>query len=125
MALVLKEIAPDVEIYALNISFKDEEQKTENMVKAIDWAIDHDLDVLTYSSSRFLEKNRKKLDEAVDKAMENNIVTTFIHYDHKENILPDGFFAYRGSEDYNSRKPDLDIYHFDYNTLFLKDYFRI
>lgn len=38
-------------------------------------------------------------------------MTTFIHFDSPNNILPDGLFA-NTNED---REPDLNIFHYDYN----------
>lgn len=124
MALTLREVAPEVEIYALNIDFDDENKKVDSMIKAINWAIENELDVLSYSSSRFSEENEEKLNQVVKKAIENNIVTTFIHYYFDENILPDGLFAYKGPLDYNRREPDLNIFHYDYSVLILPQYFE-
>lgn len=122
MSLALREIAPEAEVYALGIDFDSEEAKVRTMLDAIEWAIDNDLDVLTYSSSQFLEENEKKLNVVVDKAMESGIVTTFIHYYHPGNILPDGLFMYRGEADYNRREPDLNILHYDYNVVIISRY---
>ena len=122
MALALREIAPEAEVYALGVDFDSEEAKVRTMLDAIEWAIDNDLDVLTYSSSQFSEENEKKLNVVVDKAMERGIVTTFIHYYHPGNILPDGLFAYRGEADYNRREPDLNILHYDYNVVIIPRY---
>lgn len=122
MATVLKEIAPDVEVYALNTMANDEKDRVKAMVDAIHWAVEQDLDVLTYSATRFTEENKKRLNEAVDYAIQNNIVISFIHYDHSDNILSDGLFSYKGENDYNRREPDLNILHYDYNTLFLLPY---
>ena len=122
MAITLKEIAPEAEVYALGVDFDSEEAKVRTMLDAIEWAIDNDLDVLTYSSSQFSEENEKKLNVVVDKAMERGILTTFIHYYHPGNILPDGLFAYRGDADYNRREPDLNILHYDYNVMIIPRY---
>jgi|CZCA01.1.fsa_nt_gi hypothetical protein len=122
MAVTLKEIAPEAEVYALGVDFDSEEAKVRTMLDAIEWAIDNDLDVLTYSSSRFSEENEKKLNVVVDEAMERGIVTTFIHYYHPGNILPDGLFTYRGEADYNRREPDLNILHYDYNVVIIPRY---
>ncbi|MEC9487968.1 MAG: S8 family serine peptidase [Halanaerobium sp.] len=121
MANTLREVAPETEIYALNINFNDEKEKASNLAAAIDWAIANGLDVLTYSSSVFSEENIEVVNEAVDKALANNIVTTFIHYAHPGNILPDGLFTYTWSNDLK-REPDLNIFHYDYNTLIVKSY---
>lgn len=114
MATTLREIAPEVEIYALGVSFRTEEEKIDGIVEAIDWAIEQGLDVLTYSSAPFSEENRHKIDKAVERALQHNIVTTFIHYPHDGNLFPDGLV--RKSEDY-SREPDLNILHYDYNVI--------
>jgi len=58
------------------------------MVRAIDWAIEHELDVLTYSVQRFSAATRPRLDSAVDRALAHGIVTVFIHYPHLGNVLP-------------------------------------
>jgi len=120
MATILKEIAPDVEIYALNARDRDHDKEREAIVNAINWAIANDLDVLTYSAEAFRSEDREVIDKAVRKAIENNIVTTFIHYDLQENILPTGFFP--GSPESYSREADLNVYHFDYNLLLLFKY---
>ena len=88
MASTLREIAPDVEIYALGTSSSDESDKVDAMIQAINWAIANDLDVLTYSGPRFSPENRVRLDSCVDRALAKGIVTTFIHYPHPGNILP-------------------------------------
>ena len=124
MALTLSEVAPEAEIYALNIDFADETKKVDSMIKAINWAIENDLDVLTYSSSSFSEENEQRLNETVEKAIDNDIVTTFIHYYYEKNLLPDGLFTYKGSMDYNRREPDLNIFHYDYSVLMLPQYYE-
>ncbi len=115
MALVLREIAPDVEIYALNTWSRDETEKVDAMIAAIDWAVANDIDVLTYSAQRFTEENRGRLDEAVDRAIENGIVTTFIHYPHPNNLLPTGLIGMTGDDE---REPDVNILHYDYTVVF-------
>ncbi len=122
MAVTLREIAPEVEIYALGVNFDNEDKKVESMIQAIEWAIENGLDVLTYSSSRLSEENEKKLDVAVNKANEHKIVTTFIHYPNPNNILPGGLFMSKGDIDYDGREPDLNIYHYDYNTVIISSY---
>lgn len=115
MAVVLREIAPEADIYALGTSnFDDEAAKVDAMVRAIDWAIEHDLDALTYSDRTISPELRPRLDEAVSRAHRAGIVTTFIHYPHPGNLLP-GWIGPR-SGDYE-REPDLNIFHFDYTTV--------
>lgn len=120
MAITLKEIAPDVEVYALNVRDRNRGKERDAIIAAIHWAIAHDLDVLTYSGEAFRPEDRADIDAAVREAIEHNIVTTFIHYDLPENILPFGFFP-KSPASY-ARKADVNIFHFDYNMLLLQKY---
>jgi hypothetical protein len=120
MAITLREIAPDVEIYALNARDRNREKERDAVIAAIDWAIAHDLDVLTYSAAAFRPEDRAQIDQAVRRAIAHNIVTTFIHYDLPENILPFGFFP--SSPASYAREADVNIFHFDYNMLLLSKY---
>jgi hypothetical protein len=123
MASVLREIAPECDIYALCTWSASEDTKVNNMIKAINWAVDNDIDILTYSADEFSESNRKKMDEAVNHAVSKGLVTTFIHYDNENNIYPTGMFPFENS--LGNRKPDLNIFHYDYNTLFVRQYLNI
>ncbi len=115
MALVLREIAPEVEIFALNTASQDEKKKVAAMARAIDWAIENDLNILTYSAQRFAMANRSALDDAVDRATQAGIVIAFIHYPHPDNLLPTGMFGISGDDE---REPDVNILHYDYTLLF-------
>jgi hypothetical protein len=119
MASTLREVAPEVEIYALGTYSSDETTRVDAMIKAIDWAIEHDLDVLTYSAARFSDANRIRLDEAVDRAIASGIVTTFIHYPHPGNLLPTWLGPRTGDDD---REPDVNILHYDYQLIFTERY---
>jgi hypothetical protein len=119
MASTLKEVAPEVEVYALGTYSSDETSKVDAMVRAIDWAIARDLDILTYSAARFSPENKPRLDAAVDRAHSAGIITTFIHYPHPGNILPTGIVPRSGDDD---REPDLNICHFDYSVIFTGPY---
>ena len=120
MATTLREIAPDVEIYALNARDRNRDIETKAIVTAIEWAIENDIDILTYSAAPFRDGDRAEIDAAVKKAIDHGIVTTFIHYDLDENILPTGFFP--ESEKYYSRDADLNVFHYDYNVLLISNY---
>lgn len=125
MAQTLKEIAPDAEVYALGTYVPDsEEEWVDAMTEAIRWSMEQGIDILTLSHQAISEKNRERFDEAVDKAVEQGIVTTFIHYDNPNNILPWGIWE-SGGEGYYNRDADLNIFQYDYNTLFLESYARI
>ena len=119
MASTLREVAPEVEIYALGTYSSDEVAKVDAMVRAIDWAIAHDLDVLTYSAARFSPANRSRLDAAVDRALEHGIATTFIHYPHPGNLLPTWLGPRSGDDE---REPDVNILHYDYSLIFTERY---
>lgn len=120
MATTLKEIAPDVKVFALNVRSNNRDEESQSITEAINWAIENHIDILTYSAESFSPKNSEKIDLAVKKAIEHGIVTTFINYPLPENIFPWGLFAYK--ENQNSREPDLRIYHFDFNSLLLSVY---
>ncbi|PKP33347.1 MAG: peptidase [Bacteroidetes bacterium HGW-Bacteroidetes-17] len=120
MATTLKEIAPDVQIYALCARDQNRANEAEAITEAIDWAIENDIDILTYSAEAFRQEERLQIDKAVKKAIEHGIVTTFIHYDLPENILPNGLFP--SSPKSYAREADLNVFHFDFNVLFLFKY---
>lgn len=119
MASTLREVAPEVEIYALGTYMSDEPKTVDAMVRAIDWAITHDLDVLTYSARRFGPENRVRLDKAVDRALAEGIVFTFIHYPHPGNLLPSWLGPRSGDDE---REPDVNILHYDYSVVFTERY---
>ena len=119
MASTLREVAPEVEIYALGTYSSDETNRVDAMIRAIDWAIERDLDVLTYSARRFSDENKPRLDEAVDRALAHGIVTTFIHYPHPGNLLPTWLGPRSGDDD---REPDVNILHYDYQVIFTERY---
>lgn len=119
MAQVLKEIAPECKIYAINyLNGRNFDDRAKCIVKAIEWAIENGIQILTYSSSAFNEKERLVIDEAVNKAVNSRIITTFIHYDNVNNFYPGPLFNFT----VGNRKPDIRILHYNYNTLFLKKY---
>lgn len=119
MATVLREIAPETEIYALNTyDFSGVEARAEAMAQAIDWAIEQKLDVLTYSAAAFAGEARRILDKALDKAHRANIITTFIHTGHPGNIFPSGLWG--GPDD--GREPDINVLHYDYSVVFIDEY---
>jgi len=115
MALVLHEIAPETEVYALNTYSSDEGDRVQAMVRAIDWAIDHELDAITYSARAFSPEAREILDPAVERAVEAGVVVVFIHYPHPQNLFPGGIGPRPGDDE---REPDLNIFHCDYTVVF-------
>lgn len=122
MASTLKEIAPECKVYALNTAdSRNEDKRVTAMIKAIDWAIKNHIDILTYSQEPVSDKNRKRFDAAVNKAVKNNIVTTFIHYDNPNNIWPEVMTEPRFIEK-GQRKPDFSIFPYDYSDLLIDTY---
>ena len=119
MATVLKEIAPESEIYALGTFIPNNETKwIDAMAMGIEWAIENKIDILTLSHQQITDRNRVRFDEIIDKAIASNIITTFIHYDNPNNILP-----YMLSNKHNyKRDPDINIFHYDYNALLISEY---
>ena len=80
MANTLKEIAPDCQIYAINaITYDSEEERAQLLEKAIDWAVDNNIQILTYSQAMFCNEQRIRTNNAIKYAYENGIITTFIH----------------------------------------------
>lgn len=123
MAVTLREIAPECEIYAINAVLygEGEQRRLELFERGIEWAIENKIDVLTYSHAAFRDEYRSRAHTAVRRAVENGIVTTFIHNDSEYNIWPYGCMRYNVGGEF-SREPDLNILHFDYNSLFLSTY---
>lgn len=126
MANVLKEVAPECEVYALETFVSDSEDKwVDALIEAIGWAEENDIDILTLSHQMISKKNRSRLDQAVNHAVESGIVTTFIHYDNPVNLMPFVLFDEEGKEysrEGYDRSPDVGILDYDYNTLFVDRY---
>lgn len=122
MAKTLREIAPEVEIYALNTySFEDLNSTVEAISKAIDWAIQRQIDVLTYSHAAVTSEARQLFNDALDRAHSSGIITTFIHTGHPGNIMPYGLFP--GEDD--GREPDIHILHYDYSVVMVDEYWKL
>ncbi len=120
MSTTLREIAPDASIYALGVRSSNRTKEKEAIIQAIEWAIENEINVLTYSGPAFRLEDRPVIDSVICIAISHGIITTFIHYDLSENILPYGFFS-QEAESYQ-REPDINIFHFDYNVLLIPRY---
>lgn len=120
MACTLKEIAPHCQVFALNVCSESEAKQVAFVVDAIEWSIENNIEILTYPHAKIPDRYRQDFDAAVNKAVSNNIVTAFIHYDNENNIWPAGMGPFL--EGGFARKPDVNIYHYDYNTLLLDQY---
>ena len=122
MANVLREVAPEVEIYALNtVPFKDRETHAEAISNAIDWAISQKIDILTYSHASIKPEYKSVLNAALDRAYKAGIITVFIHTGHPGNIMPTGLWT--GKDD--GREADVNIYHYDYSVIPIPEYLKM
>ncbi|NVO09600.1 MAG: S8/S53 family peptidase [Bacteroidales bacterium] len=121
LSTTLRELAPDVEIYAMNVTNNNRTKEKNALVKAVDWAIDKKLNILTYSSEIFRNEDRAEIDKAVQKAVANNILIIFLHYGSNDNLLPYSLLPYTVQEIYG-RPFDVSVFHFDYNTFLAEDY---
>jgi hypothetical protein len=121
MARVLREVSPGCAIYALNcMAYDNTDIQEKTVIKAINWAIENEIDILSYSSDIISDANRGAFDDAVSLAHENNIITTFIHYPGESNILPNGFLP--SNADYVGRTEDLNVFNYDYNSVELNSF---
>ncbi|HSG08655.1 MAG TPA: hypothetical protein VLA36_09860 [Longimicrobiales bacterium] len=119
MARALKEVAPDVEVYALGTYDGDETSRVRAMAQALEWAVAHDLDAVTYSAGAFSPEAREALDPAVENAVANGVTVIFIHYPHPLNLFTSGIGPRSGDDE---REPDLNIFHYDYSVVFTERY---
>ena len=119
MACALREIAPECQIYAINfLNNENFNTRAEYIVKAVNWAVENSIDILTYSHSPFNEEERFVIDAVIDQAVSKGIITTFIHYDYEKNIYPGSLTKFHTGK----REPDIRILHYDYNTLLTGQY---
>ena len=119
MACALREIAPECQIYAINyLNGENFDTRVEYIVKAVNWAIENGMDILTFSGRKLNEEERPVIDKIVDSAASKGVITTFIHYGYEKNIYPASLPKTREE----LREPDIRILHYDYNTLLINTY---
>lgn len=122
MAKTLHEVAPDVEIFALNsVPFEKPETHAEILAKAVNWAILHKIDILTYSQAAIKAEYKPILNAALERAHQAGIITVFIHTGHPGNIMPTGLWS--GNDD--GREADVNIYHYDYSVIPIAEYQKL
>ena len=113
MANTLHEVAPDVDIFALNtVPFDKPETHAEVISKAIDWAISQKIEY-NLSQASIKDEYKPILNAALDRAYKAGIITAFIHTGHPGNIMPTGLWS--GKDD--GREADVNIYHYDYSII--------
>jgi hypothetical protein len=118
MALALHEVAPGAEIYPLVLPFEEEKPLAEAIVEALDWAVEHDLDVVAFCGGDFPEADRRMLDRAVERTVKAGVVVVFVGYSHPLNLLPGGFGTPRNE---GERAPDLHIFSPDCSALLAEE----
>jgi hypothetical protein len=114
MALTLHEVAPEAGVYALDIPTKDDLARVAAMVRALEWAVEQDLDVVTYCGGDLSPGDREILDPALERAVKAGVVVVFLDYPHPLNLLPGGFGA---PTEPGARAPDLEIFSYDCTAL--------
>jgi hypothetical protein len=110
MALTLHEIAPAADIFALDVTGPTEAETVEAIGRALDWAVEKGLDVVTYCSGTFSDEARKTLDPIIERTVEAGVVVVFVDYPHPLNLHPAGFEAPTGE---TPSSPDLNIFSYD------------
>ena len=118
-ALALRDVAPEAEIYGLIIEGKTENERLVALEAALDWAVEHSLDAITYCAGQFSPSARNRLGPAIDRAVEAGVVVVFLGYDHPRNLRPGSFQA---RPEVSAPSADLDIYNYDC-TVVLADTF--
>jgi hypothetical protein len=108
MSLTLHEIAPEAEVVAMEVPGKDAEiRMVKAVIRALAWAVEHDLDVVTGCIGPLSRKGRGLLAPAVERAAEAGVVLALLDFDHPANLLP-GSFGPSATE--SPVDPDLTIY---------------
>ena len=115
MALTLHEVAPEASIYALEVPRGDDKTRLDAMVKALDWAVEQELDVVTHCGGEFSPDDRVILDSAIERTVAAGVVVVFVDYPHTLNLLPGGFGP---PTVVGIRSPDLNIFSYDCTALF-------
>lgn len=120
MAKTLKEIAPNCQVFAINgitkVSIKDDNLRVSFLEKALEFAIQNGIQILTYSHQEIQDEEAvKRLKQIIKTASKHNIITIFLHCNIKGNIMPlapnvtknkffaDAFYLYQ--YDYNFLNP--------------------
>jgi hypothetical protein len=119
MALTLSQIAPGAEIFSLETPAEKDPSRVEAIVEALDWAVEHGLDAVTYCGGGFSQEARRILDPVVERTVAAGVVVVFLDYSHPLNLLPGGFGPPAGEE---SRDPDLNIFSYDCTALFANQF---
>lgn len=84
-------VAPDVSLYALKIFGKSGGALTSNVIRALDWAIEHDLDILSCS---FGGENPTKLEEeAFDRARRADILIVAAVGNHSAGVRSPALYS--------------------------------
>ncbi|HWT76220.1 MAG TPA: S8 family peptidase, partial [Mobilitalea sp.] len=105
-------VAPDVELYSVKVLDRNGIGKYSNIIQGINWAIDHDIDIITLSLGG--SQYSQLLYDAIEKASENNIlIVAAAGNDGNENILYPAAYPQVicvGASDYNDNLAEFSNY---------------
>lgn len=100
-------VAPDSKIYPLVVLDRDGKGKIENVIKAIEWSIENNMDIINLSFST--RSNNKGLQEVIQKALAKNIIVVASYYNSKNTFnFPAMYNGVLGVKSTNSYELKLD-----------------
>ena len=117
MACAAREIAPEAEIIPMGVIVSGNEgAQTDALIRAVRWAAENGVDVLTYSQAQLSAENQARLLPVLEEAFNAGVLTVFLHFPGGHNILP---------SDNDPRSPELlsannalvNVYDYDYSNI--------
>jgi hypothetical protein len=114
MALALHEIAPATSIFALDLFAENESDRIQLISQALDWAVEHELDAVTYCAGGLSKEAREALAPILEGATAAGVVMVFVDYSHPMNISPGPLGA---SVENEAVSPDLQVFSYDCTSL--------
>jgi hypothetical protein len=88
VAGAIREKAPDALLYAVKVFDRRLTTNIGIIVKAIEWAVEHEMTVINLSLGTANPDHREKLEEVVERAVRNNIVIVAAHRLAGRLLLP-------------------------------------
>jgi len=114
LALGVREIAPQAQIFAMEVPGHEKEGRVEALAEGLDWALVQDLDVVTYCAGSLSTSEREALGPVIEQAVAEGLVLVFVDYSHPLNLLTTEFGR---SAKAQVRKADLSIFSYDCTSL--------
>ena len=123
MSLTLHEIVPEAGLVALEVPVEAAEiRMVEAVTRALNWAVQHDLDVVTGWFGPLSREGRGLLAPAVQQATDAGVVLALLDYDHPANVLPGSFGPSAAESPVN---PDLTIYSQDCTSVLAGEFLAL